>query len=237
VLVEQMALTISPNAAVVAEAFGMLQTNIAFSLPDGAVKTLVFTSPLPGDGKTTTVVNLALSLAQRGLRVLLIDADVRRGVVHSIFQDNREPGLHEVLRGLAQFEEARRRVSVDERYGLDYLTTGKFAPGSFGLVVSDAMRDLLRHAREEYDLVIVDTPPVNVITDAAVLAANADGVIIVARVGVTQSPALSYAVEQLRHVRAAVLGVVLNDIDLRRDVGYDSSYKYFQAYEYTSGQS
>jgi Mrp family chromosome partitioning ATPase len=99
------------------------------------------------------------------------------------------------------------------------------------------MRALLARAREEYELVIVDTPPVNVITDGAVLAANADGVILVARVGVTEQAALSYAVEQLRHVRAAVLGVVLNDIDLRRDAGYDSSYKYFQAYEYNPRDS
>jgi Mrp family chromosome partitioning ATPase len=80
----------------------------------------------------------------------------------------------------------------------------------------------------------VDTPPVNIITDAALLGANADGVILVARVGVTEASALTYAVEQLRHVRAAVLGVVLNDIDLRRDAAYDSTYKYFQVYEYNS---
>jgi tyrosine-protein kinase Etk/Wzc len=232
--VAKLALTISPDAGVVAEAFGMLQTNIAFSLPNGAVKTLVFTSPLPGDGKTTTVVNLALSLAQRGVRVLLVDADVRRGVVHSIFRGAREPGLSEILRGVSRFEQVRRRISVDGRSVLDYVSTGKFVPGSYGLVVSAAMRDLLARAREEYDLVIVDTPPVNIITDAAVLAANADGVIVVARVGVTQAPALSYAVEQLRHVRAAVLGVVLNDIDLERDASYDNSYKYFQAYAYNA---
>src|SRR5262249_16595204 len=215
---ERVALTVSPHAAVISEALGMLQTNIAFSLPDAAAKTLVFTSPLPGDGKTTTVVNLALSLAQRGIRVLLIDADVRRGVVHSVFGVAREPGLADVLRGAGQFEQVRRSITVDERGMMDYLATGKFSPGDYGLVASDAMRDLLARAREQYDLVIVDTPPVNIITDAAILAANADGVILVARVGVTQAPALRYAVEQLRHVRAVVLGVVLNDIDLRRDV-------------------
>jgi capsular exopolysaccharide synthesis family protein len=231
---ERVALTISTKAAVIAEAFGMLQTNIAFSPQDAAAKTLVFTSPLPGDGKTTTVVNLGLSLAQRGIRVLLIDADVRRGVLHSVFRGAREPGLSEVLRGTARFERARRGVTVGERGVLDYLTTGKLYPGDYGLVASDAMRDLLARVREEYDLVIVDTPPVNIITDAAVLAANADGVVIVARVGVTEASALSYAVEQLRHVRAAVLGVVLNDIDLQRDAAYDRTYKDFRAYEYST---
>jgi tyrosine-protein kinase Etk/Wzc len=233
-IVERVPLTISSKAAVIAEALGVLQTNIAFSRQGAPAKTLVFTSPLPGEGKTTMVVNLALSLAQRGIRVLLIDADVRRGVVHSVFRGAREPGLSEVLQGLLPFERARRGVSVGERGLLDYLTTGKLYPDDHSLVASDAMRTLLARGREEYDLVIVDTPPVNIITDAAILAAGADGVIIVARVGVTEAAALSYAVEQLRHVRAEVLGVVLNDIDLQRDAGYDSTYKYFGAYEYST---
>jgi tyrosine-protein kinase Etk/Wzc len=231
---ERIVLTVSPGSAIIAEALGMLQTNIAFSSSNGEAKTLVFTSPLPGDGKTTTVINLALSLAQRGIHVLLIDADVRRGVVHSVFGSPREPGLAEVLGGRARFDHARRGITVDEHGVMDYLTTGRFAPSDYGLVASEAMRHLLERAREEYDVVIVDTAPVNIITDAAVLAANADGVILVARVGVTQAPALTYAVEQLRHVRAAILGVVLNDIDLQRDVRYDSTYKYFQAYEYNA---
>jgi Mrp family chromosome partitioning ATPase len=98
------------------------------------------------------------------------------------------------------------------------------------------MQALLAQVREQYDLVIVDTPPVNIITDAAILAAKADGVILVARVGVTEAHALSYAVEQLRNVRAPLLGVVLNDIDLQRDAAYDTTYKYFQGYEYSNNR-
>jgi protein-tyrosine kinase len=230
------ALTISSKAAVIAEALGVLQTNIAFSVADAQAKTLVFTSPLSGDGKTTTVVNLALSLAQRDIRVLLIDADVRRGVVHSIFRGPREPGLSEVLHGDTTFEGARRGLTVGDRGVMDYLTSGKLCHGEYGLVASDAMQVLLAQVREQYDLVIVDTPPVNIITDAAVLAAKADGVILVARVGVTEAQALAYAVEQLRNVRAPLLGVVLNDIDLQRDAAYDSTYKYFQGYEYSNSR-
>jgi len=229
-----MALSISTKAGGIVEAYGVLQTNIAFSRDDAPAKTLVFTSPFSGDGKTTTVVNLGLSLAQRGIRGLLIDADVRRGVLHSVFGGAREPGLSEVLKGVTGFENARRTVSVGQRGTLDYLPTGKLSPSDEGLVASDAMRNLLARVREEYDVVIVDTPPVNIITDAAVLAANADGVVLIARAGVTAAPALSYAVEQLRHVRAHVLGVVLNDIDLQHDAVYDSTYKYFRDYEYST---
>jgi tyrosine-protein kinase Etk/Wzc len=231
---ERVALTISSKAAVIAEALGVLQTNIAFSAQDSSAKTLVFTSPLSGDGKTTTVVNLSLSLAQRGIKVLLIDADVRRGVVHSIFRVPREAGLSEVLRGTHTFESVRRGVTVGEQGIMDYVTSGKLYPGEYGMVASDSMYALLAETREEYDLVIVDTPPVNIISDAAILASRADGVILVARVGVTEAQALSYAVEQLRNVRAPLLGVVLNDIDLQRDAAYDSAYKYFQGYEYIS---
>jgi protein-tyrosine kinase len=236
-VIERTALSIPATAGVIAEAYGVLQTNIVFSQVDRPVKTLVFTSPLPGDGKTTTVVNLAVSLAQRGLRTLLIDGDLRRGVVHAVFGVNREPGLSEVLRGSLTFESVRRGTWVGERGVLDYVTSGKLSPNDHGLVTSDIMRELLARAREEYDAVIVDTPPVNIMTDAAVLGANADGVVVIARAGVTEGPALTYAVEQLRRVRARVLGVVLNDIDVRRDAAYDGSYKYFQAYEYSTVDS
>ncbi len=236
-VVDRVALTIPTLAGIIAEAYGVLQTNIAFSRGTQPVKTLVFTSPLSGDGKTTTVVNLAISLAQRGLRALLIDADLRRGVVHSVFKVGREPGLSEVLRGLTRFDAARRGALVGERGTLDYLTTGRLHPGEYGLVASEAMRGLLAQVREEYDVVIVDTPPVNIITDAALLGAYADGVVLVARSGVTEAAALSYAVDQLQHVRAPVLGVVLNDIDMQRDRAYDSAYKYFQGYEYSTNDS
>jgi succinoglycan biosynthesis transport protein ExoP len=231
---ERTPLSISTQAAVIAEAYGILQTNIAFARADTPAKTLVFTSPLSGDGKTTTVVNLAVSLAQRGVRVLLIDADVRRGVLHSVFRGAREPGLLEVLRAHVTFESARRGVVVGERGTMDYLTTGKLHPDDAGLMASDSMRHLLARAREEYDLVILDTPPVNIITDAAILAANADAVVLVARAGVTDAAALTYAVQQLNHVRAAVVGVVLNDIDFRHDAGYDTAYRYFTDYEYST---
>jgi capsular exopolysaccharide synthesis family protein len=229
------ALVVSTKAGGIAEAYWTLQTNLAFARQDPAVKTVVFTSPLPGDGKTTTVVNLAISLVQRGLRIFLVDADLRRGILHQVLGGSRGPGLWEVLMGRDTLESARRSVPVGTGM-LDYLTTGRVIDGMYGVVGSEAMSDLLNWAGHKYDLVIVDTPPINVITDAAILATRADGVVLVARAGVTTAAALSFAVEQLHHIRADMLGVVLNDVNLRRDAAYDSSYKYLRAYEYVASQ-
>jgi capsular exopolysaccharide synthesis family protein len=216
-----------------AEAYGSLQTNLLHSRQDQPVQAVVFTSAQPGEGKTTSVVNLALSLTHRGTKVLLIDADLRRGTVHSVFEVGREPGLADVVRGLVPFEHARREIRVHDGGTLHYLTSGRLPANPSALLASRELRDLIFRLRSEYDTIILDSPPVNMMTDAALLAASTDGVVIVARSGVTHSAALSYAMEQLSHVRALVLGVVLNDIDFRRDVSYDAAYRYYDYGQYT----
>jgi capsular exopolysaccharide synthesis family protein len=218
-------MSLSPATGPAAEAYAILQTNITFSRPDQNIKVLVFTSPLPGEGKTTTAVNLALTLSQRGLSVCLIDADMRRPQLHQVFQLPREPGLSEVLRGLQSFEGANHMVHVGE-HQLAVLTAGSQGSGP-ALVGSSRMRTLLDELRARFDLVILDTPPVNILTDAALLGVNADGVIVVVRAGSTDAAALQYAVEQLNHVRAPALGVVLNDINLKAYGAYDGAYKYY----------
>jgi capsular exopolysaccharide synthesis family protein len=219
-------MSLSSTAGAVAEAYAILQTNITFSRPDQNIKVLVFTSPLPGEGKTTTAVNLALTLSQRGLSVCLVDADMRRPQVHEVFQLPREPGLSEVLRGLQTFDGAANLVHVGE-HQLTVLTAGPQPGSAAGLVGSPRMETLLADLRDRFDLVILDTPPVNILTDAALLGANADGVIVVVRGGSTDAAALQYAMEQLNHVRAPALGVVLNDIDLKAYSAYDRAYKYY----------
>jgi capsular exopolysaccharide synthesis family protein len=221
-------LVVSGTGTPAAEAYGSLQTNIAFARRDLDVKTLVLTSPLPGDGKSTCAVNLALTLALRGLRTLLIDADMRRGMVHTAFNASKHPGLSDVLSGGTPVQDAIRHVEVGtERAVLHFLTCGGSPTTPYSLVDSPRMRQMLKQLTEQFDRIIIDTPPVNVVTDAALLGALADGVLLIARAGVTEAAALSYALEQLRHVRAPVLGVVLNDIDFRRDGAYDRTYKYY----------
>jgi capsular exopolysaccharide synthesis family protein len=220
-------MSFSRSAGSVAEAYAILQTNIAFSRPEENVKVLAFTSALPGEGKTTTAVNLALTMSQRGLSVCLIDADLRRPQLHQIFHIAREPGLSDILRGLQTPEGSYRHVHIDESHRLTLLTAGSPGGSAPALVGSPRMRTLLRELRERFDLVIVDTPPVNILTDAALLGVNADGVIIVVRTGSTDAAALGYAMEQLNHVRAPALGIVLNDVDLKRFVAYDGAYQYY----------
>jgi capsular exopolysaccharide synthesis family protein len=212
-----------------------LRTSILLSA-NPVPKTILITSALPGEGKTTNAVNLSLALAHRGSKVLLVDCDLRRGLLHSVFEGPREPGLTNLVWGQVSFEDARRRIAVGPDGVLDYLTTGALPPNPTSLVESSTMRNLLTWWRDEYDHVILDTPPVNVITDAALLGAHADGVVLIARAGVTQAASLGYALEQLRRVRAQVLGVVLSDIDFSRDAAYDPTYRYHQ-YSYGNGKS
>lgn len=226
-------LSFTESGYAAAEAYGILQTNIAFSLPDRPVQIVVVTSALPAEGKTTNAVNLALALVRRGLRVLVVDADLRRGAVHAVFEAAREPGLTDFLRGALPFARVCRSVEV-EGHTMHYLTAGSPASSPTALLESQVMRDLLGRLREEYDVVIVDSPPTNLVTDAAVLGAMADGVLVVARAGVTESAALGSAMEQLLHVRAPVLGVVLNDINFKRDVVYDATYRYYNYDHYLS---
>ncbi len=204
----------------ISEAYRSLRTNITFARPERTPRTLVFTSPTPGDGKSTSTANLAATLAQQGLRCVMLDADLRRGVLHELLGVARQPGLSNVLLGECRVEDARSAVAIEGGASFDFVATGTLPPNPAELLGSERMRALLTHLEESYDAVLLDAPPLNVVTDAAVLGTNADGVIVVARAGVTDRGALEYAMDQLRAVRAPVLGSVLNDIDQKRDRYY-----------------
>jgi capsular exopolysaccharide synthesis family protein len=190
------------------------------------------TSALPGEGKTTTAANLALVLAERGLSVLLVDADMRRARIHKAFDIPRSPGLVDVLDGTRTFEQACHPVLVGDNRVLTVLTAGKPSSSPPALLGSHRMGVMFGHLKQSYDLIIVDSPPVNILTDAALLGRHADGVLLVVRTGVTDSAALGYAIAQLNHVRAPAVGVVLNDIDVKRDAAYDYAYHYASAASY-----
>ncbi len=217
--------------AAVEEAYTRLEANILFSRPEERLKTLMFTSPLPGEGKTLSAANLAITLARKGIRVLLIDADLRCGVIHRLFDGTKGPGLAEALSGRVRIADAVRSVPLGARGRLDVLGRGGRPAFPSALLGSRSMGELIAEVSAIYDVVILDSPPLNVVTDASVLSAHVDAVILVARAWVTDLEALAYAVEQLRSARAPAIGVLLNDIDPHRDAMYDGAYRYLERSE------
>jgi capsular exopolysaccharide synthesis family protein len=215
------------SRAGIIEAFGQLQTNIQYARPDRLVKSIVVTSALPGEGKTTTAVNLALTLAQHGTSVLLIDADLRCGSVASAFDINNAPGLSELLEGKAQLEAVLTRLEVGGMGRLSVIPSGLVPANPGGVLLSSELRDLLEQAVREYDIIIIDSPPLNVVADAAILSGVTQGVVLVARSGVTAKAAITYAAEQLRLVRAPLFGTILNDIEPKSYSSYDGAYRYY----------
>lgn len=207
-----------PRAAA-SEAFRSLRTNIVFSRPDQAPKMIVFTSPAPGDGKSTSAANLVITLAQQKLRCIVVDADMRRGALNQAFETTSKPGLSDYLLGGLSLEQVIRPIKVMEAQ-FDFIPTGTLPPNPAELLASTRMQALMEHLEGQYDTVIFDAPPLNVVTDAALLGSKADGVIVVVRAGITDRSGLRHAYAQLNAVHAKVIGCLLNDVDARRERHY-----------------
>jgi capsular exopolysaccharide synthesis family protein len=189
------------------------------------------TSTFPAEGKSTTSINVATVLAQKGARVLLIDADMRRSSLHQKMKLRLHPGLSGVLTHTATLEQAM--VQVEDLPTLFLLPAGAVPPYPAELLGSNAMKDLLAKAREEFDYVIVDTPPVLTVTDGIVIASETDVTLLVFRAGETSKHALRRSRDLLLRSRAKIGGVVLNAVDL---AGPDYYYyygnsKYYDYYE------
>ncbi len=216
------------------EAYRAFRTNITFLDLEKKAQVLVFTSPGPAEGKSTSAANLAITLAQQGKKVLLVDCDLRRGIVHKVFEGTKEPGLTNVLLDQGTLSQALQQVSLDDDSVLDVLPTGTLPPNPSELLGSEPMRRLVAQLRESYDTILLDSPPLNVVTDAAVVGTLADGVILIARAGATARDSLRFAANQLKAVKAPVSGVVLNDVDFHgrdRYYGTGGAYRYYYRYD------
>ncbi|HEY0038744.1 MAG TPA: polysaccharide biosynthesis tyrosine autokinase, partial [Longimicrobium sp.] len=212
-----------------AEAYRTLRTNLLFSQVSGRLKALVVTSPVPGDGKSTTASNLAAALAQQGMRVALVDCDLRRARQHAIFKVPAEPGLTQVVLGHSTLAEAIRPTTIKNLF---LLTAGTLPPNPAELLGSDRMQEVLADLQGAFDMVLFDTPPVLAASDGVVMAAGADGVVLVVRAASTARGAAQHALRQLGAVGARVLGVVLNDPEGRMPTygGYGDYNYYYAAY-------
>lgn len=190
-----------------AEAYRTLRTNLQFIFQEKSIKSLMVTSACPGEGKSTTVANLALSVAQTGKKVLIVDCDLRKPQQHRIFNLDNEEGLSNLLIG----ELYPERVIKETHFsGVKVMTAGPLPPNPAELLGSQAMGQLMNSLKNDVELVIIDTPPVVAVTDAAVVAAQVDGIILVISAGATKIELIKKAKELLSNVKANILGVVLN---------------------------
>jgi non-specific protein-tyrosine kinase len=212
------------------EAYRVLRTNIQFSSVDKPVRSLLVTSASPSEGKSTTAANLAAVMAQTGQRVVLVDTDLRRPVMHKVLGVPNNTGLTTALLESTPFS-MDGHLHPTQVESLSVLTSGPIPPNPSELLGSRRMENLIEQLSQQADLIIFDSPPVLAVTDAVVLGRQVDGVLLVADAGQTREQALAQASEELRKTGANLLGVALNRLDTRRG-GY-----YYYYYYYYSGDS
>jgi len=212
-----------------AESYRALRTSLLLTSLGAPPKIILITSALPQEGKTTTSINTAIVLAQKGTRVLLIDADLRRPSIHKTLGMGPKTGLSNVLTGSATLQQAVVRSTIVPT--LFVLPAGTPPPNPAELLASSNMKDILAELREEYDHIIVDTPPTLSVTDAVVMSTRADAVVLVIRSGQTTKQALRRSRDILMQVNARVAGVLLNAVDLN-----SPDYYYYYEYQGKYGQ-
>jgi capsular exopolysaccharide synthesis family protein len=217
-----------------AEAFRTVRTNVLFSSAEEGGRSLVVTSTAPGEGKTLVATNVAMALAQAGQRVLLVDADMRRPRVHEVFDMSQQPGLSNLLTGNCKASESVRKSATP---GLWVLSAGDNPPNPAELVGSHRFKDLLASLTAHFDWVIIDSPPVLAVTDAALAAHRASGVLFVIGSEMTSRNTAMAALEQIQSAKAKVVGAVLNRVNVERNSYYYSHYYHRNYSNYYSNGS
>lgn len=213
----------------ISEAYRTLRTNIQFSSIDKDIKTMVITSSGPGEGKSTISVNTAVTMAQADKKVVIIDCDLRKPKLHTFFRMRNGQGLTNVLVEDVDYKEVVN--SVEEIESLDLLTAGPIPPNPAELLGSQKMKTFIDEIKEDYDMVILDTPPAGMLTDAVILSSIADGTILVCAVGQANIEAAKSAKALLEKANANILGVVLNKVPIKGGGYY--KYHYYNYYDYS----
>lgn len=209
----------------ISEAYRTLRTNVQFSSVDKNLKVILVTSSGPSEGKTTTAVNLALSFAELNKKTIVIDCDLRKPTVHKRFNLSNQKGLTNLFVEDITFEETVQRIN-DNLY---VLTSGILPPNPAEMLSSSTFKSFIENLRQSFDVIILDTPPVIAVTDAQVLSTISDGVILVVSSGQADKEAAKRAKELLESVRANIIGVVLNKVEINSRNKYGYYYYYGEA--------
>ncbi len=202
--------------SIAAESYRTLRTNIQYSSFDKEYRVIVVTSSEPGEGKSTTAGNLALCMAQGDKKVILIDCDLRKPSLHKKFKISNLVGLSDVIIGKADLATAAHRYNKD----LVLLTSGKIPPNPSEMLSSKTMGKLLESLKDTFDYIILDTPPVQAVTDSQILSTKSDGTILVVKAERTKKESVQNAINLLKKVNANIIGTVLNGIDVSRNKYY-----------------
>lgn len=212
------------------EAYNAIRTNLMFTQHGDKCPIFVITSPTANNGKTINSANLAISFAQMGKKTLIIDSDMRNPSLHKLFGLSSKNGLSEILAGLTD----NISVSKTDIENLSVLTAGKIPPNPAELLASERMDKLLDFVREHYDCVFIDTPPVNLVTDATVFAQKTTGYILIIKTDTTKLPELKVTVNTLETLNSSILGFIINDINSnkKRYYSYYTKYSKYYAYNY-----
>lgn len=200
-------------SSLLAEKYRNLRTSIEYSSVDKKLQTIVITSGEKGEGKSTVSANLAYILAQGEKKVLIVDCDLRKPTVHKKFELSNQVGLTDVLVEKVDLDHAIQKLD----YGVDILTAGRIPPNPAEIVGSKSVEKLFEHFKTIYDYIIIDTPPVGIVTDGVILAGKADGTIIVVRAHKTKDTNVIEVYNALKKVNANILGTVLNAVETPKD--------------------
>ena len=218
---------------IISEAYKAMRTNLMFMLSDDK-KLIAFTSTLAGEGKTTTCLNMGISFAQAGSRVLIIDMDMRKPRVHRYFEVPSSPGISDRLGGFTK-ELPIEKTKFDNLF---VLPVGTIPPSPPELLMSNSFDEILAQVKDEFDYIFIDTPPIHLVTDLAIIAGRLDGVVFVVRENTAAQELITQAVDNLKRVDAKILGFILNDSagdSLFTQYRYKRRYK--SRYGYTYGYS
>ena len=210
----------------VVEAYKAIRTNLTFLLASKETKVFGITSPEAGEGKSTTAVNMAIAFSQLGDKVLLIDADMRRSSIHKKMKLENNSGLSNVLAGFVEYSDAVQHISES----LDVLTAGQVPPNPSELLGSARFKALVENAGKKYSYVIIDTPPIDVVTDALVIAPQTAGLVLVVKDQVTPTDAIKRAIEAAKFAEINLLGAVMNGANPKAGRGY--GYRKYGKYGY-----